>query len=93
VYTAGDTSSAIPVFEQALALVPDYANAKYFLGLSYEAGGQHEKALQLFRDLRAANTDNEEVRMIVQNLEQGKPPFEGAAATPPEERAAAPVSQ
>lgn len=52
-YAGGDSASAIPPLEQALALQPDYANAQYFLGLSYAAQGRTQEAYALFKKSRS----------------------------------------
>jgi cytochrome c-type biogenesis protein CcmH/NrfG len=86
---------ASAAFEQAIALVPEYANAKYFLGLSYAATSRFEAAAALFEDLARSNPDNAEVSLILANLRERRAPFEGLEPppTPPEERATAPVSE
>lgn len=68
-------------FEQALTLLPDYANAKYFLGLTYYAQGKSAEAVRLFEDLASSNPDNAEVALVLSNMRAGKPAFDGA--TPP----------
>lgn len=78
-YVAGNATNAALAFEQAVALVPDYANAKYFLGLSYSVLKRDDDAVKQFEDLAKSNPDNEEVKSILQNLQAGKPPFEGTA--------------
>lgn len=94
-YTNGDTTNAIAAFEQAVTLVPDYANAKYFLGLGYADAGRAADAIRQFEEIQRTNPDNAEIQIILGNLRQGKQPFEGVQPppTPPEERAAAPVSE
>jgi len=72
-YNVRDYSGAIEALEKSTSLVPDYANAKYFLGLSYEAAGQHAKAIQEFQDLKQTNPDSKEVDTILANLLAGKP--------------------
>jgi cytochrome c-type biogenesis protein CcmH/NrfG len=79
-YNTQDYGGAIDALEKSVALVPDYANAKYFLGLSYEAAGQHAKAIQEFQDLKKSNPDSKEVDAILANLLAGKPIVNTAAA-------------
>lgn len=94
-YASGDTANAALALEQAVRLVPEYANAKYFLGLSYHALKREQDAIRMFEDLARTNPDNAEVALILGNLRTGRPPFEGAPppATPPEDRAQAPISE
>ena len=94
-YAGGDTTNAIPALEQAVILVPDYANAKYFLGLAYAAVNRIPDAIRQFEDIQRTNPDNAEIQIILGNLRLGKPPFEGVQPppTPPVERAEAPLSE
>lgn len=77
-YASGDFDNAIAALEQAVAIIPDYANAKYFLGLSYSTKGRAGDALRQFEDIEQTNPQNAEVKLILQNLRAGKPLFEGA---------------
>ena len=92
-YTGGDTKNAIPPLEQALTLESSYANAKYFLGLSYAAEGKTGEALRLFEDLVVTNPDNAEIKKIVANLKAGTNPLEGIGPPTPQNRTTAPVNQ
>ena len=76
-------------------MVPEYANAKYFLGLSYYVQGRQEDAIKMFEDLARTNQDNAEVALILSNLRLNKAPFEDVVPPPtsPESRAQAPVSE
>ncbi len=77
-YNAKDFAGAVSAFERAVVLVPDYANARYFLGLSYYQVGKKENALREFEELMRTNPDNAEVKLILENLNNGKAPFVGA---------------
>ena len=95
-YSAGDTKDAIVPLEQALKLQSDYANAKYFLGLSYAAQNRTPDAITQFTDLATSNPDNQEVKLILSNLQAGRNPFTNAQppVTPtPQNRTTAPISQ
>ncbi|MSR70508.1 hypothetical protein EXS62_00475 [Candidatus Kaiserbacteria bacterium] len=93
-YAGGDTASAIPPLEQAIRLVSNYANAKYYLGLSYYAQHRTKEAKALFLDLLSTNPDNVEIKAIVKNIEAGKKPLEGLEpATLPQDRKTAPVTE
>lgn len=74
-YNAQDFTGAAEALEKAVALTPAYANAKYFLGLSYEILGKHSAAIEQFKDLAAANPDNKEVADILAALQAGKSIF------------------
>lgn len=93
-YAAGDTKSAIPALEKAVSIVPDYANAKYFLGLSYYAQKRSSDAIAQFVDLQKSNPDSQEVKLILENMQAGKQPFEAAkppVSTNPVKRTTAPL--
>jgi len=80
-YGSGDFVGAAQALERAVALNNVYANARYFLGLSYWRLGNNAAALQQFRAVRETNPDNQEVVSIIQNLEEGKAPFADLEAT------------
>lgn len=95
-YNNSDFAGAAKAFEQAVALVPDYANAKYFLGLSYELLGKRDKAIAQFEDIAKTNSDNQEVQFILSNLKAGKSPFKDAKPpinNKPESRTELPVKE
>ena len=54
---------------------PDYANAKYYLGLALAQLGRLDEAQKQFEDLSITNPDSEEVRSILKDLREGKSPF------------------
>ena len=95
-YSAGDTTDALVPLEQAVKIQSDYANAKYFLGLSYAAQNRVPDAIQQFVDLQASNPDNQEVKLILANLQAGRAPFTNAqppVTNTPQDRTTAPISQ
>ncbi len=82
--------------ERAVALVPTYSNAKYFLGLAYSKEGMVEDALTQFKQIQALNPDNAEIKVIISNLEAGNAPL--AEVKPPlddkpEKRSKLPVKE
>ncbi len=88
------------ISEQALAkaveLQPDYANAKYFLGLAAARDNNIALAVAEFSDLSKANPDNQEVATILNNLRAGNSPFANAPAAPastPEKRTTLPLKE
>ncbi len=91
-----DYRGSAAALERAITLNPAYANAKYFLGLSYEKLGRGADAITQFSDLKTMNPDNVEVDLILRNLKVGRPPF--AEAPPPlddkpEKRAKLPIEE
>ncbi len=95
-YNAQDFKSAIESFNKSLSLSPDYANSKYFLGLSLVLTGDVPKAIMLFEELKVTNPDSKEVEFILTNLKAGKSPFANAQppiTTQPEKRQTPPVKE
>ena len=91
-----DYRGAAGALERSVALSPTYANAKYFLGLSYEKLNRATDAITQFSDLQKTNPDNAEIKLILSNLKAGRPPFSNV--TPPlddkpEKRAKLPVEE
>ncbi|MDO8521243.1 MAG: tetratricopeptide repeat protein [bacterium] len=76
-YLNGDRQGALTEFESAVILNPQYADAKYFLGLVYFQLGRSQEAIQQFTDVQTLNPDNKEVVAILQNLKAGRDPFAG----------------
>ncbi len=74
-YNDKNYSDAVTALEKAVSLNAQYANAKYFLGLSYARLGRNEDAILQFEDLAKTNADNKEVVFILSNLKAGKSPF------------------
>jgi tetratricopeptide (TPR) repeat protein len=80
-------AKARALFEKALELNTNYANARYFLGLMQDKAGERQAALENFRLLKAANPDNELIAQITQNIENGIPALgypPQTATTPPQ---------
>lgn len=74
-YNDKNYGGAVVSLEKALKLNGQYANAKYFLGLSYARVGRNAEAITQFEDLVKSNPDNVEVSFILNNLKEGKSPF------------------
>jgi tetratricopeptide (TPR) repeat protein len=74
-YDQKDWNGAISSFSSAITQVPNYANAKYFLGLAYQKVGNTAGAIAQFQDLVASNPDNQDVKNVLANLRAGKDPF------------------
>ena len=74
-YNNKDYAGAITAFERAVGLSSNYANAKYFLGLSYQKVGRVADAIVQFEGVQSTNPDNQEVKNIITNLKAGRAPF------------------
>jgi tetratricopeptide (TPR) repeat protein len=91
-YNQKDYVNAVGALERAVVLSPQYANAKYFLGLSYyQVDDTAERAVKEFQDLAMTNPDNAEIKAILDNLGEGKPPFANQLDSKPERRSTLPV--
>ena len=64
-------------FLQALKLNNKYANARYFLGLTYDKQGEKDKALEQLRLVQKDNQENNEVKKMIENLEAGRNIMDG----------------
>jgi tetratricopeptide (TPR) repeat protein len=67
-YRAEGYENAARSLKNALTLVPNYADAKYYLGLSYRELGRTEDAVSLFKELQQTNQGNREVQSILREL-------------------------
>jgi len=76
-YQSKDFNSAKINLESAIFLSPNYANALYFLGLTYYNLNQTDKALEQFEKISALNPGNEHIGLILDNLNSGKNPLFG----------------
>ncbi len=88
-----DYKGAVTALERAVELNPIYANAKYFLGLSYQKLGRQSDAIKQFTDLKSTNADNQEVGLILKNLQAGRDPFANATDKAPEKRTTPPLTE
>lgn len=81
-YANANYSDAVNQFEAAVYLNPAYADAKYFLGLTYERLGRRDEAIAQFTDVQTLNPDNKEVTGIIKNLKAGRSSLEKAYVPP-----------
>lgn len=72
-YLKKDYTKSSGAFEQALTLQQDYSSARFFLGLSYAALKESDKALKEFDTLLALTPENQQVQRVIQNIREGKP--------------------
>lgn len=95
-YNNEDFGGAAQAFARAVELVPDYANARYFLGLSYEKLGRRAEATVQFEEIQKNNPDNAEVNFILENLRANRSPFTDAKPpvdAAPEKRPELPIDE
>jgi len=95
-YHNSDFRGASVAFERAVTLVSDYANARYFLGLSYNRLNRDADAIVQFENILRSNPDNTEVRLILSNLQAGREPFQDVIPpidNEPENRDELPISE
>jgi tetratricopeptide (TPR) repeat protein len=76
-YQAEKYDKAREALENTVKLAENYSNAMYFLGLTYDKLNDKKKALEQFQKVSDLNPDNEDVKKIVSNLENGKKALEG----------------
>lgn len=74
-YNAEQYERSGAVLERAIALVPEYSNAKYFLALTLDKRGRRDEAIALFENILESNPESEEVRVILDNLRNNREPF------------------
>ncbi len=95
-YNYKDYKGAIEALTQAIKIQSDYANAKYFLGLSEARLSHTNEAIVQFEDLANTNPDNEEIKLILENLKEGKSIFADGVKSPetaPEKRPKLPIKE
>lgn len=68
--------------ERAVSLNESFANARYFLGLTYSQLGMRDQATVEFQRLATDNPDSAEIRKILENLATDRPVLEGVSAQP-----------
>ncbi len=76
-YNQEDYAGSSDAFKSAIALNDVYANARYFLGLSYYRINRVNDAIKQFKRVLETNPDNEEVKLILTNLQAGNEPLLG----------------
>jgi len=67
---------AVPMFEQAVIITPQYANARYALALSYEVDNRIEDALIQYQILGQMMPDDQNIQTKIQQLTEGLTPVE-----------------
>ncbi|MFA5933632.1 MAG: tetratricopeptide repeat protein [Candidatus Paceibacterota bacterium] len=94
-YNNKDYTGAASALERAVALYPDYLNARYFLGLSYDKLGRTGDALYQFNYINIKSPDNQSIKDIIANLQVGNSAFNSLPApeTKPEKGKTLPVKE
>lgn len=76
-YRQDELSLARDEFERARKLNVSYSNARYMLGLVYDRLGRKEDAEAEFAVVSTLNPQNQEVKDILKNLQEGRAALEG----------------
>jgi tetratricopeptide (TPR) repeat protein len=94
-YKKQDMAKSQAEFERAVSLDQNYSNARYFLGLIYDKAGNKAAAIDQFQRVAQLNPDNQEVKNILANLQNGKAALSGIVppAAAPEQRTEVPVPE
>lgn len=71
-YSNREYKGAIEAFNRSLALVSDYANAKYYLALSLDRTGKTGEAIKILEDLDRTNPNNSAVEDALDRIRDGK---------------------
>ncbi len=80
-YNTGNYTNAGGAFIKSLQISPQYANARYFLGLSLARLGDFKSAIVQFEEVLKTNPDSKDVVSILKALNSGKSPFEEVKST------------
>ncbi len=64
-------------FERAIELNPEFSNARYMLGLVLDKIGSKLEALNHFKRIEELNPENQEIKKIIENLNEGLPALWG----------------
>lgn len=67
-FAANDFQGAATALRKSLSLTPDYANAKFYLGLTLAKLGNYEEAISIYEDLDKSNPGNTDVKAALEAL-------------------------
>lgn len=76
-YQTGKYDQAKDALESTVKLAENYSNAIYFLGLTYDKLNDKKDALAQFQKVADLNPDNQDIKKIISNLEDGKKALDG----------------
>lgn len=71
-YQDGDYNKAQKIFENLISMNPNYAEARYALGVVYDKKGMTSDAIAQFEAIHAIFPNNEEIQTILSNLRSGR---------------------
>jgi tetratricopeptide (TPR) repeat protein len=71
-YRVGEKDNSQKLFEQIVAVVPTYANARWFLSVIYEEKGLYDQAIAQVQAVKATNPGNTSVDQRLATLEKEK---------------------
>lgn len=94
-YKDNQMENAKAALEWAVSLSENYSNARYFLGLIYDAQGNKQAAKDQFQKIVSLNPENAEVKAILDNLNNNRGALETIVPPlpAPGERTQAPVPE
>jgi tetratricopeptide (TPR) repeat protein len=75
-YSVKDYANAGLSLEHAVILNPTNLDARYFLGVTYDAIGRKEDALAQFQYIASQTPENQEIKTIIANLQAGRSALE-----------------
>lgn len=84
-YQQKDYQKAKTELERAIGLDSNYANAIYFLGLTYDKLGLKDQAIVQISKVSDLNPDNAELKKVLDNLKAGKSALDGIEQQAPPE--------
>lgn len=94
-YSQDDFSAAEEAFRNAVKLNQNFANARYFLGLTLDKKGDKAGAIEQFEKIAELDKEAKEVTAILENLRAGRPALENISppGPTPESRAEEPIDK
>ncbi|MFC1625324.1 tetratricopeptide repeat protein [Patescibacteria group bacterium] len=94
-YQKNDYKRAQETLERTVNINPQYSNARYFLGLSYDNLNSGQKAIEQFEFIEKLNSGNAEVKRILTNLRAGRSALSDISPPElaPEEREELPIEE
>ena len=69
-YNNDETDRAIESFQRAIAIFPDYSNARYLLALSFEKKGDYQKALEELKIIEIVNPENAILKQKIKEINE-----------------------
>jgi tetratricopeptide (TPR) repeat protein len=73
-FNDGQVDQAIEKFEKVVGFTPNHSNARYSLGVAYEAKGDDVKAIEQFEKVLEMNPGNEDVQSRISELQKSEIP-------------------